>query len=214
MKKRVAVKLWLSFVFLVLFALWTALVLCVDVREIGPCGSSVGLATLNEAVHDLIGVNMALYTVTDALSLIPICVALGFAALGAYQLLRRGSIRRVDGDILILGVFYILVIGVYLLFEFAVVNYRPVLIEGALEASYPSSTTVLVTCIMLTALIRLRSRIKRNSLRGAAAAVIIVFTLFMVGARLISGVHWVSDIIGGALISSSLVLMYSAATDR
>lgn len=52
------------------FAVWTAAVKCVDVQAIGPNGSSVGLAAINAAIHELTGVHMALYTVTDWLGLI------------------------------------------------------------------------------------------------------------------------------------------------
>lgn len=36
-----------------MFAMWTAAVKCVDVQAIGPNGSSVGLAAINAAVHEL-----------------------------------------------------------------------------------------------------------------------------------------------------------------
>lgn len=105
-------------------------------------------AALNGAVRELTGVHMALYTVTDWLSLIPIFVAIGFAALGLWQLIRRKSVFKVDYNIIVLGGFYVLVMAVYLFFEAVVVNYRPVLIDGFLEASYSSSTTVLVMCVI------------------------------------------------------------------
>ena len=133
------------------FALWTVLVRFVDVRAIGPEGSSVGFAALNGFVHELTGVNWLLYTVTDWLGLVPIAAALGFAILGLVQLIKRKSLWKVDRSILALGVFYIVVIAAYVFFEMVVINYRPTLIEGYLEASYPSSTTMLVTCVMPTA---------------------------------------------------------------
>ena len=128
------------------FALWTVLVCIVDVQAIGPRGSEVGFATLNDWVHGLTGVNMTLYTVTDWLGLVPIAVAFGFGIFGLVQWIRRKSLRAVDRSILALGGFYVAVMAVYLLFETVVINYRPVLIDGYLEASYPSSTTMLVLC--------------------------------------------------------------------
>ena len=122
------------------FILWTAAVRLIDVRAIGPEGSRVGFAALNGAFHALTGEHMTLYNMTDWLGLVPACFILGFALLGLVQLIRRKSLRRVDGSILILGAFYIVVLAAYLFFEYYVVNYRPVLIEGVLEASYPSST--------------------------------------------------------------------------
>ena len=115
-----------------------------------------------------------------------------------------------DYNILILGGFYIVVMAVYVLFEVFVVNYRPVLIGGILEASYPSSTTMLVMCVMPTAIMQFSARIKNNILKRFVASAITVFVVFMVIGRLLSGVHWFTDIIGGALLSAGLVMMYRA----
>lgn len=192
------------------FALWTALLFFVDVQPIGPQGSAVGFATLNRIVHESTGVNMTLYTVTDWLGLVPIGVAMGFAISGLLQMIRRKGLFRVDRDVLALGVFYAAVMAVFVFFEFAVVNYRPVLIEGRLEASYPSSTTMLVTCVIPTAMMQLRVRIRNKVLRLIALLSLTAFVAFMVIGRFLSGVHWVSDIIGGALVSAGLVMLYGA----
>ena len=192
------------------FGLWTAAVQCVDVQRIGPQGSAVGFAAMNRFVHELTGVHMPLYILTDWLSLVPALFVLGFAVLGLGQWIRRKHLLKVDRDLLILGGFYLAVLGAYGLFEVLAVNYRPVLIDGVLEASYPSSTTMLVLCVMPTAIMQLRARIQNAALRGWAVSGMGVFTAFMVIARLISGVHWLSDIIGGALLSAALVLLYRA----
>ena len=123
-------------------------------------------------------------------------------------MIKRKNILKVDFDILILGVFYIIVMALYLLFEGWVINFRPVLINGILEASYPSSTTLLVLFVMSTAMIQLNNRIKNTKLRKCAKLLIIAFIVFMVTARLLSGVHWLSDIIGGIFLSAGLVSMY------
>ena len=192
----------------VAFVLWTVLVRFAYVQAIGPEGSSVGFATLNRFVHELTGVNWILYTVTDWLGLVPIAVALGFAILGLVQLIKRKSLWKVDHSILALGVFYIVVMAVYIFFEIVVINYRPTLINGYLEASYPSSTTMLVMCVMPTAAMQLNARIKNTVFRRCAVIAIVAFTAFMVIGRLISGVHWITDIIGGALLSAGLVMLY------
>lgn len=207
-------KLYVSLVFISLFALWTFIICFVDVKPLEPEESRVGLATLNGFFHSLTGVNMGLYTVTDWLGLVPFAFALSFATLGFFQLLKRKSLFKVDADILVLGVFYIAVAAAYVFFEIAVVNYRPVLINGVLEPSYPSSTTLLTLCVMPTAALQLKRRIKRLWLSRFASVFVYAFTVFMVLSRLVSGVHWLSDIIGGILISISLVTAYSFATEK
>jgi len=205
-------KLFAAAILLVAFAVWTVLVCCVDVRPIGPHGSAVGFAALNRLFHTLTGVHMTLYIITDWLGLVPLAFAMGFALLGLFQWVRRKRLRQVDPSLLILGGFYLIVGAAYVLFEFLVVNYRPVLIEGFLEASYPSSTTLLMLCIMPTALMQLNIRIQNLRFRRWTSSLIIVFTAFMVIGRLLSGVHWLTDIIGGTLLSAGLVTLYASAT--
>ena len=130
------------------FALLTVLVQLVDVRPVGQNGTNVGFATFNIWFHGLTGVHMRIYTTTDWLGLVPIAISLGFTAMGAVQLVRRRSLLKVDPDILLLGVYYIAVIFFYLLFEAVPINYRPVPVDGAMEASYSSSTTLLVLSVM------------------------------------------------------------------
>ena len=206
--------LWIGLAFLVAFALWTALVRFIDVQAIGPNGSSVGFAALNKAVHETIGAHWGLYTVTDWLGLIPIGFVLGFAVLGLVQLVQRRSLFKVDRSILVLGGFYIVVMAMYLLFEEFVINYRPVLIDSNLEASYPSSTTMLALCVLPTAMMQLKSRIRHIAVRRAVLVILGVLTAFMVIGRLISGVHWLTDIIGGVLLSVGLVMFYTFAIKR
>lgn len=208
MKKENKKRFLLPASILIAFVLWTLAISFIDVRAIGPNGSSVGFATVNRFVHELLGVHMTLYVITDWLSILPLCFILGFAVLGLVQWIKRRRILAVDLSILALGVFYIVVLALYLFFETVVINYRPVLIDGYLEASYPSSTTMLVLCVMPTAIMQLKSRIKNRVLARLVLALIIGFTAFMVIGRLVSGVHWFTDIIGGALLSSGLVMTY------
>lgn len=207
MKKQ---KICLALIILAAFVLWTLAVSMVDVQVIGPRGSAVGFATLNGWFHSLTGVNMTLYTITDWLGLVPVAFGFGFAILGLTQWIQRKCIWRVDRSVLTLGGFYMVTLAAYLFFEEFVVNYRPVLIQGFLEASYPSSTTLLVMCVMPTAAMQLRQRIKNRPFRWAVSATITAFTVFMVVGRLVSGVHWLTDIVGGALLSAGLVKLYKA----
>lgn len=195
---------------LVLFINWTVALHFVDVRAIGPGGSSVGFATLNILIHNSTGVHMLLYTITDWLGLVPLCFIMGFGVLGLCEWIKRKNLFKVDYNILVLGVFYIVVMAIYIFFEMFVVNYRPILINGYLEASYPSSTTMLVMCVMPTAIMQFNTRIKNSIFRRCVAFIITAFIVFMVIGRLVSGVHWFSDIVGGAMLSSGLVMIYDS----
>ena len=188
------------------FCIWTALVLNVDVQPVGVNGTAVGFATLNSRIHSMTGVNMKLYMLTDCLSIIPlfICVVHGF--MGAVQAVKNRSIFRVEKDIIYLGFYYVAVIACYLLFEIFPVNYRPVLISGIMESSYAQKEFAW-------------SDKKWLADRKIIKAVEIFSTFFSAGmvlGRFLSGVHWVTDIIGAVLLSSGLFSIYKgvALTER
>ena len=173
-----------------------------------PQGSSVGFAEVNQYFHTLFGVNMLLYSITDWLSIAVLFIMFGFAMVGLVQLIKRKSLFRVDSSILVLGGFYVLVFLAYLFFEFFVVNYRPVLIEGVLEASYPSSTTMLMMCIIPTAIMQFQRLISSKGLRNIVNTLCGIYAGFMVIGRVLSGVHWITDIVGGILFSATFVMLY------
>lgn len=169
---------------------------------------------MNGWFHQLTGVHMFLYAITDWLELVPFGFMLAFALLGLLQWVRRKKLLRVDADLLLLGGFYLAVLAFYLLFEFLAINERPVLIGGALEVSYPSSTTLLVLCVMPTAMMQLHRRIRWPAVLHILLPLLAAFTALMVVGRLISGVHWLSDIIGSILLSAGLVLLYTGCQNR
>ena len=151
---------------------------------------------------------MAIYTVTDWLGLVPILICMIFGGIGLVQLIKRRSLFKVDPDILLLGIYYILVIVGYLVFEMVPINYRPIPIDGYMEASYPSSTTLLVLSVMPTLSLQVNRRIQNRLLRTAINIFSILFSLFMVIGRTIAGVHWLTDIIGSVLLSAGLFMIY------
>ena len=192
------------------FIVWTGIILTVDIQNIGPLDSPVGLAAINGGFHKLTGVHPWLYHITDWLSIIPLGIVCCFAILGLKQWITRKNLRYVDFDILVLGGFYVVVILLFIFFEIFVVNYRPVLIENVLEASYPSSTTMLVMCVIPTAILQFQKRINGPAARRGMHIAMGIYMILMVIGRLISGVHWLTDIIGGILLSTGLVTLYIA----
>ena len=198
-------------IFVAVFVLWTVLVVTVDVKPVGVNSTDVGFSSLNTAFHTWTGVNMTLYTVTDWLGLVPIAVCMLFGSVGLIQLVKRKNPLKVDNDLLISGVYYVIVILAYLIFEEIPVNYRPVLINGIQEVSYPSSTTLLVLSVMPTLTVLAKQRIRSACAGKIIGVLTFIFTLFMVVGRLISGVHWITDIIGSVLLCVGLFCIYRAS---
>ena len=190
------------------FLVWTGMVLCVDVQPLGQNGTNIGFATMNCWFHQLTGVHLMIYHITDWLGLVPVAVCMMFGGIGFGQMIKRKSPWKVDRDLMILGVYYVIVILCYLVFEMIPINYRPILIEGRMEVSYPSSTTLLVLCVMPTLTEQMNRRVKNDIIKKVIQLFVVLFSGFMVIGRLISGVHWLTDIVGGMLLSSGLFTVY------
>jgi undecaprenyl-diphosphatase len=190
--------------------IYTILVKFVDVQAIGPQNSSVGFAKLNGFFHKLIGSNMTIYKITEVFGYILFLLVAIYGCIGLYQLIKRKSLLKVDKEIIMQGVFYVVMLAVYVLFEKLEINYRPILIEGVLEASYPSSHTILSLCLCGSSLITSQKYFNKKYIKLINIITIVVTFIVLLG-RIISGVHWISDIIGGILISASLVMCYYLA---
>ena len=211
MKAKMKRTLLISILFLLAFAIWTVLIQTVDVRPVGVNSTDIGFAYLNTWFHSFTGVDFMLYNITDWLGLVPLAVCMIFGILGFIQLIKRKSLFKVDADIIILGVYYVIVILCYLVFEMIPINYRPVLINGIMEASYPSSTTLLVLSVMPTLIFQLKHRVNNIKLQRIVTVITLLFCVFMVVGRLVSGVHWLTDIIGSVLLSAGLLYAYKSA---
>ena len=208
-------KIILSVVFLVLFIAFIVVIRTADVAAIGPKETSVGLSSVNKYVHELSGEHPKLYKIAELLGFCALGCCGVFAVFGLWQLITRRSLKKVDLTIYALGGLYAVTLAIYVLFEKIIINYRPMIIEGEtdVEASFPSSHTVLAIVVMGSAILLVRYYILNITVRRvvqAACAVVLVSTVF---ARLWSGAHWLTDIIGGILISAALLFMWSGLFD-
>lgn len=198
---------------LIAFFVFTAIVMLVDVQAIGPNDSEVGLATLNGAFAKALGTtdgyNGLWYNISEIAGLIPFVMVGGFAILGLCQAIKRKNLFKVDSHLFVLAAFYAMLLIAYLAFEIVEINYRPVLMDGVLEASYPSSHTMLSIGICTTAIFTLHELIKdKKALLIVADVFCVAVALTVLLGRLLSGVHWLTDIIAGILIVSALVCFY------
>ena len=198
-----------SIVLLTLFLIFTVIVMTVDVKPIGPNGSEVGLASINEPFADAVGFNELWYNISEYVGLIPLAIAGCFAILGICQAIKRKSLLKIDSHLFILAAFYAMLLFVYIDFELITVNYRPIILDGELEASYPSSHTMLSLGIMITAIFELHELIKdKKAILIAADILCGAIALVILLGRLLSGVHWLTDIFAGILVSAALICLY------
>ena len=208
-KKR---KFLISTILILLAVVFTILVKVVDVKQVGVNETSIGFVTLNQFVFKTTGVNMIWYHITDWLGLMPIFMAMVYSLLGLVQLVKRKSLFKVDKEIIILGLFYVVVISIYIFFEKVIVNYRPILMNGFLEASYPSSHTLMTICFCGSSVI-VNKKLFNNKITKLMNMLSLIIILITVIGRLISGVHWFTDIIGGIFISIALIMTLYSLVD-
>ncbi len=209
MKKR---NIIISIILTIMAAGYTFIVKTVDVKTIGPNKSVVGLAKINDWFSNLIGSHMTLYKITEILGLAVILIVGIYGLLGLIQLIKRKSLVKVDREIILLGVLYVLMAVVYVFFEKFIINYRPVLIDGELEASYPSSHTILAICICISSLLVSKNYLSDKYLKITNFVTVLLLLGVFLG-RVISGVHWISDIIGGVIISATLLMYFYTLYD-
>ena len=210
MKKNGKLMVFLGSTLVVVFAVWTALIQIVDVQPVGQNGTDIGFATFNCWFHRLTGVHMTIYNITDLLGIVPFLICMIFGTIGIVQLIKRRSLFKVDYDIIFLGIYYGIVIFSYIIFEVIPINYRPILIEGIMEPSYPSSTTLLVLSVMPTLIEQMQRRLKNVKIKNSISIITVFFSAFMVLGRLVSGVHWFTDILGSVFLSTGLFCIYKA----
>lgn len=204
MKKR---NIIISIILVILSVTFTVLVKTIDLKPIGPNESVVGFSEINKLFSNLIGNNMTIYKITEILGIIPFIIALIYVFVGLKQLVKRKSLFKVDKEIYLLGFFYVLVLAVYIFFEKNIINYRPVLINNILEASYPSSHTLMSICICISS-IMVNKKIFINKYSEVENIISIITMILITIGRIISGVHWFTDILGGIIISSTLLVIF------
>lgn len=197
----------ISIILILLSITFTFLVKIVDVNNVGVNGTSIGFSMLNQFVFKKIGVNMLCYYVSDWLGIVPVLMSFIYCLLGFIQLIKKRNIFKVDKELLLLGIFYICLIIIYIFFEKNIVNYRPILIDGFLEASYPSSHTLMAICICGSS-IMVNNRLFKNKVFKIINIVSFIIIMVIVLLRFISGVHYFTDIIGGIFISIAMLMTF------
>ena len=208
-------KIILAETLLLLTLLLIVMLLTVDVQPIGPQGTSIGLSHLNQAVFTAVGTSQFWYAVTMVIGLLSILAVVCFAGLGLWQLIQRKSLKKVDTELYVLAGLYVVTAIVYVFFDKVAVNYRPILENGSTvpESSFPSSHTMLACVVLGSALLLLPRYIQNRNIRRALSLVCCLFMLLIIVGRLLAGVHWLTDILGGILIGGLLITLFSLALD-
>ena len=197
----------MSVIMTIFSGVFVYLVKTVDVKAIGPNKSSVGFSGINKAYADMVGSNMTIYKLTEIFGLLVFIIVGVYGLIGIYQLFKRKSLFKVDREIIGLGILYVLMISVYLIFDKIAINYRPIIIDGELEPSFPSSHTMLAICTCVSSLMVYKKYVPSKFNYLVLFSTVLLLTLVFLG-RTISGVHWISYILGVVIISLTLLTYF------
>lgn len=187
--------------------LFTILAKVIDVKPVGLDNTNLGFSTINKYVFDLLGTSNLWYVITKYLGVIAILIICIYGLIGIIQLIKRKSLLKVDREIIMLGIFYVIVMMIYVFFEKVIINYRPVSEDGLLEASYPSSHTLLTLFVSGSAIL-INKKLYSNKYIKVINILLFIMMILMPVGRLLSGVHWFTDILEGVLISSALLMSF------
>lgn len=198
-----------TLIWMIACVLFTIFAMTFDKKPIAPDGSPVGFGSINDFFFSIFGAHKVADVISDIFSVLSIAVALFFTILGLIQLIKRKNIFKVDMTVICMGIVYAITIALYILFILCPVNMAPYLEDGEATASFPSSHTMTIVAIFLTAAAWVGRKVK-----NARSAEIITYVLYgssavLVIFRLFSGAHWFTDIVGGVIYAFMLSSLYS-----
>ena len=171
-----------------LFVLLLILILVVDVTTI-PFNGKIGLTSLNKIFYYVLDFDTRLMidSISDFL---------------------LDSLKG-QGILLLLGCFIVIAGIIWVLFDnIIVINYRPFNYEGKLEGSFPSTHVMLVTFVYLASLKFFNFDNKPKSFKYILYGFSIFVIIFTGACRILSLMHWFTDVLGGVLIGLTLYFGY------
>ena len=193
----------------------TVLVAVVDVQPVGVEGTNIGFASINTGFFAKFGYNETFYKISKLAGILCYATACGFSLFFLIQLIQRKSLSKVDRNLSVLMLLYILTSAIYTLFnQVLIINYRPILRDQGLESSYPSTHALIAWVVMVSAVDQWNIYIKNEKLKIAAVTCSLLVLLVVIVTRMLSGVHWLTDILGGMLIGDMLIAWYRYAASK
>ena len=198
----------LTIILLISFIVFTIIVKCVDVKPLGINETNIGLSTFNISVRDKIPYNETWYKITKYFGYLWFVVCGLFAAYGIYLFIKNKSLKKIDYKLYILFSIFLLAIILYISFEFIKINYRPILEDGKMELSYPSSHTLLSIAIFVPSALYIIDSKFNKIFKYISVPTLLILAILIVVGRFLSGVHWATDIFGGIILGSFLISLY------
>ena len=207
-KNKLKINAILSGVLTLCFVLFTILVKCVDTAYVGATDKKIGFSSLNAIFYNNIQVSDLFDKLSDVLMIISIAIIALAVVVSVVQLVKRKSLKKIDREFYAFAIVLVLMVCVYVMFEIIDLNFRPVLIDGKVEASYPSSHTMLELTVFMCLMVYGLSNLKSNKQKIICSLVLGALIIAVVLFRVLSGMHWATDIIASIILSLMLTSYY------
>lgn len=201
-------RLLFGILLLILFIIFTVLVKTVDVKATGVASVKVGFSTINGFLAKAFPYNEIFHKLSDYVGYLAFLICAVYGTIGLIQLITRRNVLKVDEEILLLGFLYVTTLILKIVFDIFVVNYRPVIIGGELKSSYPSSHTFMALITSISSIV-INKKKYNNKITKITNYLCTVLAFLIIITRIMSGVHWMSDIVGSVILSFALVFIYS-----
>ncbi|MBQ0071593.1 MAG: phosphatase PAP2 family protein [Spirochaetales bacterium] len=196
--------------------LFLLLLLCfVDRGHIGAMGTEVGLSSINGFFFKTFGRSDLFDKLSDVVFLLTFLYPAFFGVMGIVELIQKKDLKKVHKSLLAFIPVFVLLVVLYLLFTKVSPNYRPVLTEEGLEESFPSSHVMVSIMFSLTGLTMFRDfHFKLNSaISKTVETAAFVLPCLVAVFRLLSGMHWFTDVLGGIFLGAFLVQLHRLCTE-
>ena len=183
---------------------------------IGDLGS-INLRALNNGFRGLFGYEQggyfrSLYLITEGLGVVSILACLFWTGMGIKDLIKYRDINDVDKSIFATWLLYVLALIVWRVTLKISVSYAPVSVhpKSALVVSFPCGNTFLIIISMCSSiyLIGYFLEEKKKLVLALRVACIAILALGII-LRTISGVNWLTDILGAIGFAVPAVVLYS-----
>lgn len=191
---------------LVLAVLFTIAVKKIDTAIVW--GKEIGFSNINIAIHNFLQTSETFDKISDIMMVVSALLLGGLVFMATYQLISGKGLKAVDRELVVSGAVLLLTAGIYFLFEAVVINFRPVLIDGYLEASYPSTHVLFSMVVNIISIDYIISKIKNKKIMLPAVISVSVVTVVGFCSRVLSGMHWLTDIVGALLFAGALIMIY------
>lgn len=198
---------YITLAIFIVFIIFTIGVMNIDVMAIGPKDGKVGFSTINKKVFEIFGQNDKWDQVSDKLLSISVFVELGFILITIFQIIKRKSLFKIDYDISIFFILYIIFALINVFFDYIAINNRPIIEDGKVEASYPSTHTFMTVFMLGFLMIEIWCRIKNKAIKNIIYTICVIIMIAMPILRVIAGRHWLTDVIGGVILGLFAVML-------